>query len=297
MPFHHHHRLSRRFVLGVYGTVAGLGCLLALSAEAAGDCRAQAQTGHERVYCQIIAQEAESGLPGWEDFRRNEPRIQALLLKRPAARLGLELPGPDRAPPVRSRDQATAKPEDTFNEKPAPGTPRRSSAPAPAAATAVGAMLGGCRLEGEAIACAGRRFQLVGNQPNQALAAGALSAAQTLGLTPFRGNRENETAVRDYLSRSYDTYIDKMLEIGLAGATMSFTAFYHGFYRHEAEGVDYATRLESTYQFLKQDKQANPVKARFHNRLPQSMAACTGLSARIVVCDDVDTNWVYQRRP
>ena len=64
--------------------------------QAAPQC--QPQTEYEKLYCQIKAKDANVALPSFEDFRRNDPQVQALLLKRPAARWGLAVPSPKVAP-------------------------------------------------------------------------------------------------------------------------------------------------------------------------------------------------------
>lgn len=253
-----------------------------------------AQTGYERIYCQVISQGEGAGLPPLEDFRRNDARIQALLLKRPAERLGIALPKPAAASPKPESAPGRSATKPLQATEPAPGNPSGRGT-----GTSSGPVVGlrDCRLRSDVIDCPGGRYELVGNQSNKDLAPGALGEANKLGLRPYRGDRQDEAAVRRYLSAAYDRYIPKMLEIGLGGATMSFTAFYHGFYRHEEQGVDFAERMESIYHYLKQDKRNNAVKARFHERLPQSIKACTGLSAALIVCDDVETNWVYRRIP
>jgi hypothetical protein len=84
-----------------------------------------------------------------------------------------------------------------------------------------------------------------------------------------------------------------MLDIGLGATTMSFTAFHHAFHRMEAQGVDFAQRMERTYQLLKQDRKTLAIKARYHDELPQDLSLCTVINAGIIVCDNVGTNWVY----
>lgn len=259
------------------------GCLLPSMAYAESGCLAVAQTPYERTYCQVISKGEGAGLPALEDFKRNTVRVQALLLKRPAARAGVQLPAPEEAQDAEA--------------VPAAGDVPSGPEAAPSASPAVATDLQGCQLRGEVIACPSGRYRLAFNQPNSDLAPGALGDGQALGLEPFKGDKNDEAAVRDYLSKAYDVYIPKMLAIGLGGATMSFTQFYHGFYRHEAQGIEYARRLEETYQFLKQDKRANAIKARFHERLPSTIDSCMALSPRILVCDNVDTNWVYVSQP
>lgn len=153
--------------------------------------------------------------------------------------------------------------------------------------------LAGCRLEGERIHCRQRHYELALNQPNRQLEPGALEPDNRLGLAPFSGDRSDEDAVLRYLSDAYDRYIPKMLAIGLGANTMSFTTFHHGFHTLEASGVDFAQRMEQTYDLLKQDKRTLAVKARYHDELPADLSLCMVINPDIIVCDNVGTNWVY----
>jgi hypothetical protein len=247
---------------------------------AAGDaCMDVAKTDLEKLYCQVVSEGQGGGLPSPTDFKRNDPQVQALLLRRPAGRLGLEVPAPD-APVVA---EPSPRPAET---KPEPdATPDIDK-------QQVG-QLADCRLQGQRITCPQRRFDLVANQPNGKLAEGALEPDSRLGLRPFRGDRNDEEAVRRYLSNAYDQYILKMLGIGLGANTMSFTAFHNAFHTLEDGGVDFAERMEKTFALLRQDKQTLAVKARYHDELPQDLSLCSVINADIIVCDNVGTNWVY----
>jgi hypothetical protein len=125
---------------------------------------------------------------------------------------------------------------------------------------------------------------------------GVLEDGNTLSLPSFEGDRGDEEAVRRYLSDAYDIYIPKMLAIGLAGTTMSFTAFHNAFHSIEDGGVDFAQRLEQTYHLLKQDKKTLAVKTRYHDELPENINLCTEINRDIVVCDNIGKNWVYVTR-
>lgn len=257
-------------------------CLASGASQAAPQC--QPQTDYERLYCQIKAKDANTPLPSFEDFRRNDPQVQVLLLKRPAARWGLAVPSPE----------ATPKPQKSAAPKPsALATPPATEASASKNRATGNRGWSDCTLQNDAIRCPGRHFELISNLPNSALRAGALAEDNKLGLPSFTGDLNDEVAVRQYLSTAYDRYIVKMLEIGLGGATMSFTRFYNGFWRHQSQGVDYAQRMESTYHFLKQDKKTLAVKARLHSKLPANLDNCSAINGDVLVCDDVATSWVF----
>lgn len=227
--------------------------------------------------------------PGWRsgsasqaDFRRNQPQVQALLLRRPAKRLGLSVPAVT-AEPAQSKPASSPKP-------PKPEPEQADSQP-----TRFG-QLSDCALKGERIVCPDRQFKLALNQPNRALAPGVLEDQNRLGLRPFQGDRSDDQQVRAYLSSAYDRYIPKMLAIGLGANTMSFTAFHNAFHTLEDGGVDFAERMERTYQLLKQDKLNLAVQARYHDRLPENLALCEVINPDIIVCDNVATNWVFVSR-
>lgn len=241
-------------------------------------CLAAAKTPLETLYCTIVAGGQGAGLPSPTDFKRNDPAVQALLLRRPARRLGLEVPQPEGS---QASDRTAAR---------APASPPTLEDPQPQAY-----QLADCRLQGEQIRCPQGRFELAANRPNRELAAGVLGPDNHLGLSSFRGNRRDEGMVRRYLSKAYDQYIVKMVDIGLGANTMSFTAFHHGFHTMEDAGVDFAQRMEQTFTLLKQDKQTLGVQARYHHELPPDLSQCSVINADILVCDNVGTNWVFVR--
>lgn len=263
------------------------------TANAADACTASAQSELERLYCDIMAQGEGGSLPSRADFKRNDPQVQALLLRRPAARLGLDVPvpGSDSGPsPAKSAAPAAGKwPESRADSRGG----QRSAAPVNRTAER---SLAKCQLQGEALLCPGRRFELATNQNNRELLPGVLDDSNTLSLPSFEGDRNDDEAVRRYLSDAYDIYIPKMLAIGLGASTMSFTAFHNAFHSIEDGGVDFAERLEQTYHLLKQDKKTLAVKARYHDELPDNINLCTEINRDIVVCDNVGKNWVYVTR-
>lgn len=252
------------------------------TANAAGNaCLEGAKTELEKLYCTVVAEGEGAGLPSPTDFKRNDPQVQALLLRRPAGRLGLEVPQPEASATADSRtqsEQADPEPEVAELEDNPPADSGR---------------LADCRLEGQSITCPDRRFDLAMNQPNSRLTDGVLEPDNRLGLSSFEGNRNDEEAVRRYLSDAYDRYIPKMVDIGLGANTMSFTAFHNAFHTMEDAGVDFARRMEQTFSLLKQDKKNLAVKARYHDEVPDDLSLCTFINREILVCDNVGTNWVY----
>lgn len=254
-------------------------------------CQKRARTDYEKLYCTIQDQGGGAGLPRFEDFQRNNERIQATLLKRPAQKLGLALPKPrkremapaPKAKPATAKTQPPARPAVTAPDKrqATPSRPNNSLE------------LANCRLQGESLRCGSDDFWLATNLPNSSLAADALSDSNTFGLKNFQGNVKDEEALRRYLSASYRHYIDKMLAIGLGDATMSYTKFHYTFLELAKKQENFAVRFETTYRYLKRDKASMAIKPRYQSRLPNSIDQCQVLSDRIIVCDDKTLNWVY----
>ncbi|RBW49357.1 hypothetical protein DS878_10685 [Marinobacter sp. F3R11] len=244
---------------------------------------ASAQTDLERIYCEVVESGGGAGLPSMMDFRRNDQRVQALLLRRPARSLGLTLPEVSVAP----EPAAVTQPEATAP----PQEPLRESAPG----LSIAQGLAGCELQGELIQCPGQTYELAANRALAALDEGVLEPDNRLGIEPFDGERNDDEAVRTYLSAAYDRYIPKMLTIGLGANTMSFTAFHNAFHTLESGGVDFSERMEQTYELLKQDRKTLGLKARYHDELPESLSLCDTINRDVIVCDNVGINWVFVR--
>ncbi|GAA3956857.1 hypothetical protein [Allohahella marinimesophila] len=275
-----------------------------LLASANDTCLDAARTELERAYCRVVKGGEGAGLPSFEDFRRNDVLVQALLLKRPAERLGLTLPGRSSTPSV-PPGSVTAPPPMPALPKPPPLAPASASmsstsrATSPATSPAANAGMDECRLtgQGDVITCANSRYVLAANKQNSALVRGVLEDANRLDLPSYRGPRSDNDAVIRYLSDVYAIYVQKMLGIGLGAATLSFTEFHHAFHTTESAGVDFARRSEETFQLLKADRKTMAVQTRLHDKLPDSIDACMDISSEIIVCDDVGTNWVFIRSP
>jgi len=149
-----------------------------------------------------------------------------------------------------------------------------------------------CELDGELIRCGGRRFRLVTNLANHLLEPQALSDSNRLLLPANPGDED----LKDYLLQAYQTYIEKMLTIGLGASTMSFSKFYYTHQSLQRQDADFAARMEKMFEFLKKDKAAMAIQPRYHNKLPRSLDQCGRLSQRLIVCDEGDVNWVFEEQ-
>ncbi|MDO6822863.1 hypothetical protein [Marinobacter sp. 1_MG-2023] len=244
-------------------------------------CLASAQSDLERLYCEVVERGGGAGLPSMVDFKRNDPKVQALLLRQPAKRLSLTLP------------EVSATPEP--GSKPELATSQREPAKESRSEPSVTRGLAGCLLRGEFIQCPKVTYELEGNRSLASLDDGVLEPRNRLGIVPFDGGRNDDEAVRSYLSAAYDRYILKMLAIGLGANTMSFTAFHNAFQTLENSGVDFSKRMGQTYELLKQDRKTLGVKARYHDELPENLSMCETVDRDVIVCDNVGINWVFVR--
>lgn len=265
--------------------------LLSLGVEAQGTaCEEQARTPLERTYCKIRAANPSAVLPSLQELRRNPEKTQRLLLRRPAEQAGISLPPEARRPvaPAASPQRAASKP--ALPKPDAQIEPARTEAPAASTTS-----LSGCELRSDSIRCGAERYQLQGNLPNSRLAPDALDEAQRVVFAEYRGDTANRSALMEYASRAYLQYIEAMLAIGLGASTMSFTKFYHTFTEAQAKGARFGERLTSMFDFLKKDKASMGVQTHYNDALPDSLAQCMRLSDLVLVCDNVQQNWVYRR--
>lgn len=258
----------------------------------------QPRTPLEEVYCQL--QSKGETLPNLEDFRRNQPRIQALLLKAPARKHGIRVPSPGKSKSTQktytqsqphSQPQASASSRESARESSREvvrvATPK-SQTPEISASD-----LANCTLQGREIRCPQQRFQLVTNLSNRQLLPHALSEKNRLGLTNYQGNSRDLQALKKHLSLSYQRYIEKMLSIGLGASTMSYSKFYYTHEELQRLQVDFAERFETMFGYLKKDKASMAIKDSYVDALPASIRACVKLQPSVLVCDNGIHNWIY----
>ncbi len=269
----------------------GLFCLSALLLSIAAQaqdsgCSAQARTPLEQAYCKIRAANPNAVLPSLQELRRNPEKTQRLLLRRPAEQAGIRLP-PETAAQARS---------------PAPAAPRAARAVEPRAVAAPDSLervqtggLAGCELLASSIRCGADRYQLQGNVSNSRLAPGVLDAEKRVLFAEYQGSAGDSAALMEYATGAYRRYIEAMLEIGLGSSTMSFTKFYHTFMEAQAKGTRFGERLAAMFDFLKKDKASMGVQSHYNDALPEAIEQCMGLSEQLLVCDNVQQNWVYKR--
>lgn len=267
------------------------------TAQATTFCMLAAETYYQQLYCEVTAGGGGGALPSFADFKRNNPTVQALLLKRPAKRLGIEV----ALPQSEKRKQIAVDPDAPLpSQAAAPERRAESSArtPVPDAARAalLSAGLAACRLQGAEIACGERRYELTGNRANRHLRAGALGEENRMNLPVFAGNLADAPSVGNYLYRAYQRYVEKMLDIGLGGATMNYGKFAFLFKDLSEKGVDFAGRFETMYRYLRKDKASIGVSGQVQPDQRLRLVDCGGLGERIIVCARSGRNYVYLHR-
>lgn len=237
-------------------------------------CTNPARTPLEDIYCQIKAKDGSITLPSFHEFQQNPVKTQRLLLRRPAQKLGIPLPPPVQLEP--------AKP--VHNQK---------HSEQESAATAI-SPLSECKLDQQFIKCAGSHYVLVGNLANDRLATNALSA------TVLHINLPHSSASEDSLQATmlanYGHYVNAMMTIGLGGSTMSYTKFFLTYKESLSNGANFAKRMTTMFEFLKRDKVNMAVQPQFNTKLPNNIEQCDALSSDLIVCDNVQQNWLYKKR-
>lgn len=246
------------------------------------------KTELEKTYCKIKQTPHGASLPNFFEFRKNSHSTQRLLLKRPAKKAGIALPA---ASPQNMANQNARKPT-TTTKPPIAQNVRAEQAKilSPSAVNTVTPSQGisRCSLKGEYLLCPKTKpYRLSNNLSKNLLSKEALSASNQLSL-PERHHYTVESVGQDY-----QMYIDKMLQIGLGGSTMSFSKFFYTHQEVRNQGQDHRARFKQMYEFLKQDRRTMAIKRRYDDKLPKSIDQCQMLGQRLVVCDDGPRNWIY----
>ncbi len=248
-------------------------------------CFVKAETYYEQVFCEVSSKGNGRSLPDFYDFRKNDPLIQALLLKKPAARSGITLAMPRKnTKRIRNaivknslENSAKASVNNETHQREEPSWRRD------------------CEFDGNAIVCETKRYVLTGNKNNNTLKEGALSKGNRMGLAPYGKRLDSKADVSDYLVLSYQRYIEKMLAIGLGGVTMSSGKFAFLFHDLTNRGVSFNERFETMYRHLIKDKKTIRVNERASVDRPLSMERCLSLSDKIITCAATQKNFLFVR--
>lgn len=261
------------------------------TASAKNFCFVKAETYYEQVFCEVSSKGNGRRLPDFYDFRKNDPLIQALLLKKPAARSGIALAMP-RKKTKKAQNNAKANVNDRANSR-ANISAKNAVSSAKHQQSVEPTWRGGCEFDKNTIVCAKKRYVLTGNKNNNRLKADALSKGNRMGLVPYSKRLDNKVDVNDYLILSYQRYIEKMLAIGLGGVTMSSGKFAFLFHDLTNRGVSFNERFETMYRHLIKDKKTIRVNERASVDRPLSMDRCSYLNDKIITCAATQKNFLF----
>ena len=286
----------RTFSKPYFTGVSLLLATLLLSPSVSAACREMAKTELEQTYCAIKAKGKGSSLPMFSDFRKNPEKIQRLLLKKHAKQAGIPLPETTPSP----MDTATTAPRQNRSTQPTPvpltsKTERAPTPPQKPKTDTRATELNSCQLNQLTITCSFGRYRLQTNRPNRELTGDALSPANRLLLADRQSPHYRNASNLVYLSETYPLYIEKMLSIGLGDSTMSFTRYAATYEEIQVQNQNFSTRFNAMFELLKKEKANNSIQRRYDNSYPQNLSQCMSANAKLLICDNLNRNWVYLR--
>ncbi len=274
--------------------VLALTALFVVESSAAKQCTPDSNSEYEKAYCAIKASRHGLALPELADFRRNAEEVQYLMLKRPAHLMGIDL-----AKPLKNQSSFSSRPSMTGAEP--KGNGKKSPVKRDASELGIknelaiveessNANSSGCEYAVESITCSNKYYKLQLNKINSQLPDVALAAGNKLVFL----SRSEFSSDQAFLLDSYTRYIEKMLSIGLAGSTYSYSAFAHLYAENLRQGVNFSKRFAETFELLKRDKRTLGVSRRRPARAPLA-TDCEQLNANLLVCRTQAMNLVYWR--
>lgn len=240
-------------------------------------CFEQAKLPLEKAFCEVKAVSSNPALPSLAEFKRNTPKIQQLLLKRDAERYGIVLPS--APPPTKSAARSASLKTDRKPSK-----------------DIVQASLAECDLHEQFITCSTERYSLLNNLKNNQLKAEVFSSHNQLILPRKKDTQFSNESDYRYLSHIYPIYINKMIDLGLGDSTMSFTKFATVYWQGKIEGLDFVDRFQFMYSQLKQERGRNQINTRYRDNYPNEIHQCMRLDETLIVCDNMNQNWIYKLR-
>ena len=247
-------------------------CVPVVAIAAQSSCFELAETYYENKYCEVKQKSPGATLPAFGDFRKNAPRMQAMLLKRKAEAAGIDLQMPGAAKKKLPLKKSLL---DTSVSSP---------------------VVHSCELKQALITCSDGQFVLTGNKRNSNISRTALQSSNRLTLNNYDGDLNDRQEVIAFLTVQYTRYLEKMLALGLGGVTMSFTKFHTLFWEIENKGADFSKRFETMYEYLKKDKSAIGVSERASSIAGITIDACARLTSNMFTCDNNTTNSIYLKQ-
>lgn len=285
---------DKAIFLGSYLSVILCFCTSEAHAIAVKECEREAKRPLEIAYCELVKLGAGHALPDFYNFRRNPESTQRLFLKSAANRSGITLPkieehqgsvSPLTIPAPVIEQNVTQK------NTPAKTSESKNLTPNQYSNNSQENRLRRCSLIQDQISCAAERYFLAINVPVDYLNKNALTDRNHLA---FREKSDQESILQ-YLSHLYPVYIEKMLHIGLGDSTVSFTKFNAIYEESIKQGENFVKRFQKMYDLLKNERQTNAVKQRYQENYPNNIENCMRLNAHLIVCDNVEQNWVYKK--
>ena len=76
---------------------------------------------------------------------------------------------------------------------------------------------------------------------------------------------------------------------------MSYTKFVSTYQLHVNNRTSPHERFATMFELLKKERQTQSVKRRYSEALPQHIDQCMTLNTSLIVCDDIQTNWVFSK--
>lgn len=266
---------------------------------------------YEKVFCQLKRSGKGEALPSIHEFRKNPPLTQALLLKKPAERAGIPLKIPERGNAEvvdRQLEVLLSAPSSAAEKKilnkevvskqavskkvePKPVTPKvKTPDVTPVVVREAVSVLDTCVVNQFELHCSGAQYRLVTNQTNQQLREGVLSEGHRLNLPAFQGSAQD---LEDYLLKAYRRYVEGMLEIGLGASTMSYTKFVRVYEFNAAQGLSFAERFETAYQFQKREKASIGVNTKPMLAAGFNTRFCSELTGELLACEHQRDNYLF----
>jgi len=255
-----------------FASLCAFMCLPHIAIAAQSSCYELAETYYENKYCEIKQKSPRAALPAFGDFKKNAPRMQAMLLKRKAEAAGIDLQMPGAA-------------KKNFS-------PKKSSSDTSVSVPVASS----CELKQTLITCPDGQFVLTGNKRNSKISRTALQSDNRLTLNNYNGDLNDREEIIAFLTVQYTRYLEKMLALGLGGVTMSFTKFHTLFWEIENRGADFSKRFETMYEYLKKDKSAIGVSERASSIAGITIDECARLTRNMFTCDNNTTNSIYLKQ-
>ena len=268
-------------------------------------CFTLAESYYEQLYCELKAKGIKRNLPPFYDFQKNNPMTQALILKRPAARLGIEVAMPRKSNGRKKNIFDTLNTEEKTLQSAKIVSPEQDSSTyikTPGVKQTererkiqTDHPLYLCELNSLEINCGENVYQLVGNKNNKYLKEDALESSNKLSLEVYNPEVHKNQQLEAYLTNAYRIYIEKMLEIGLGSATLGFQKFVFLFDDMESKGVNFSGRFETMFEFLKKDKRIIAVSETLPDSVKVELEDCLTVNAKVVACQGDRKNYLFVR--